>query len=53
MHAGDDEDAQGSTRREECEKEIREQCNEMLYDGAKVSKLRTVLGLLNLQSVYG
>ena len=25
----------------------------MLYEGAKVSKLRTLLGILNLQSVYG
>ena len=52
MQEGDDEDAHAS-RRQECEKEIRERCNEMLYDGAKVSKLRTMLGLLNLQSIYG
>ena len=35
------------------EREIKDTCNEMLYKGAKVSKIRTLLALMNLQSVYG
>ncbi len=33
--------------------EIKDTCNEMLYEGAKVSKIRTLLALMNLQSIYG
>ena len=33
--------------------EIKEQCNKMLYEGEKVSKVQILLSLLSLQSVYG
>ena len=35
------------------EREIKDTCNEMLYEGAKVSRIRTLLALMNLQSIYG
>ena len=35
------------------ETEIKEQCNKMLYEGAKVSKVQVLLSLLNLQTIYG
>ena len=40
-------------KRQERESEIKEQCNKLLFEGAKVSKLRVLLGLLNLQTIYG
>ena len=39
--------------RHEREAEIKEQCNQMLYEGAKVSKVQVLLSLLNIQIVYG
>ena len=45
-----DEEAQ---KRKELESEIKEQCNKLLYEGAKVSNLQVLLGLLTLQTVYG
>ena len=39
--------------RHEREAEIKEQCNQMLYQGTKVSKVQVLLILLNLQTVYG
>ena len=40
-------------RQQAHESEIKDQCNKLLYEGAKVSKLRVLLGLLNLQTIYG
>ena len=40
-------------RKQACESKIKEQCNKLLYKGAKVSKLRVLLGLLSLQTIYG
>lgn len=40
-------------KRQERESEIKEQCNKLLFEGAKVSKLCVLLGLLNLQTIYG
>ena len=40
-------------KRQERESRIKEQCNKLLYKGEKVSKLRVLLGLLNLQTIYG
>ena len=40
-------------RQQTRESEIKEQCNKLLFEGAKVSKLRVLLGLLNLQTIYG
>ena len=39
--------------RHEREAKIKEQCNQMLYKGAKVSKVQVLLSLLNIQIVYG
>ena len=39
--------------RHECEAEIKEQCYQMLYEGAKVSKVEVLLSLLNIQTIYG
>ncbi|MCO5571205.1 hypothetical protein L7F22_024940 [Adiantum nelumboides] len=40
-------------KRQEREDEIKEQCSKLLYEGARVSRLRVLLGLLNLQTIYG
>ena len=40
-------------KRHERGAERKEQCNQMLYEGAKVSKVQVLLSLLNLQIVYG
>ncbi|MCO5588647.1 hypothetical protein L7F22_042604 [Adiantum nelumboides] len=40
-------------KRQEHEDEIKEQCSKLLYEGARVSRLRVLLGLLNLQTIYG
>ena len=42
-----------SKNKHDREAEIKEQCNQMLYEGTKVSKVRVLLSLLNLQTVYG
>ena len=39
--------------KQERESEIKEQCNKMLYEGEKVSKVLVLLSLLNLQTIYG
>ena len=38
--------------RHEREAEIKEQCNQMLYKGEKVSKVQVLLSLINIQIVY-
>ena len=40
-------------KKQECETKIKEQCNILLYKVTKVSILPLLLGLLNLQIVYG
>ena len=40
-------------KRQECEFQIKEQCIKLLYKGEKVSKLCALLGLINLQTIYG
>ena len=40
-------------KRHKHEFEIKEKCNKMLYEGAKVSKVQVLLSLLNLQTIYG
>ena len=40
-------------KRREHESKIKDQCNKLLYKEAKVSKIHVLLGLLNLQAIYG
>ena len=42
---------QGNKRREQ-ENDIKQKCNEMLYEGENVSTLWALLGLLNPQSFF-
>ena len=39
--------------RHDHEAAIKEQCNQMLYEGENISKVQVLLSLLNLQIVYG
>ena len=40
-------------RQQACESKIKEQCKKILYEWEKVSKLCVLLGLPNLQTIYG
>ena len=44
---------QGSRAQDPKEQFIKNACKEPLYEGAKVSKLRALLSILNLQETFG